>query len=192
MFTVDRYVSVNAGLAAGEPRLSRDQIWQGLMMKARDAKPFVHKMTVCDVTKEWDGGLDREIVFHDMPMGERLFFYPKEKIVFLRTKGVEMGAITNEILDDDKGELLLRFAFTLERDGMRPGSAEEREFADGYAQGYLISVQRTIDAIRALVKEGKLKVAAAAPAPARATAKRAKPPKTTKAKPAPKKAAKKR
>jgi len=190
MFTVDRYVPVNLGLAAGEPHLSRDQIWEGLMMKARDAKPFVHRMTVCDVVKEWDGGLDRDIVFHDMPMGERLFFYPKEKIVFLRTRGVEMGTITNEILDDDKGALLLRFAFTLEREGMRPGSAEEREFADGYARGYLVSVQKTIDAIRALVKEGKLNMSEAAPA--RAAAKRAKPPRETKAKSAPKKAAKKR
>jgi hypothetical protein len=182
MFTVDRYVPVNDNLAAGEPRLTRDQIWEGLMMKARDAKPFVHRMTVCDVTKEWKGGLDREIVFHDLPMGERLFFYPKDKIVFLRTHGAEMGAITNEIVEDDRGELLLRFAFTLEREGMQPGSAEERDFAGGYAQGYLVSVQKTIDAIRALVKAGKLK--AAAP-------KRAKP-KKAKAKPAPKKAAKKK
>lgn len=188
MFTVDRYVSVNAGLAAGEPRLSRDQIWQGLMMKARDAKPFVHKMTVCDVTKEWNGGLDREIVFHDMPMGERLLFYPKEKVVFLRTHGVEMGAITNEIVEDGRGELLLRFAFTLEREGMQPDSPEERAFAETYGQGYLVSVQRTIDAIRALVKQGKLK---AAP-PKRAAAKRAKPQKQTRAKSAPKAAPKKR
>ncbi len=190
MFTVDRYVPVNAGLADGEPRLSRDQVWEGLMMKARDAKPFVHMMTVCDVVKEWDGGLDRDIVFHDMPMGERLLFYPKEKIVFLRTKGVEMGTITNEILEDDKNELILRFAFTLEREGMKSGSPEEREFADGYAQGYLVSVQKTIDAIRALVKEGKLKVATLAPV--RAAAKRGGLPKATRAKAAPKKPAKKR
>jgi len=188
MFTVDRYVPVNAGLAPGEPRLNRDQVWQGLMMKARDAKPFVHKMTVCDVTREWNGGLDREIVFHDMPMGERLFFYPQEKIVFLRTHGVEMGAITNEIVEDDRGELLLRFAFTLEREGMQPDSAEERAFAETYGQGYLVSVQKTIDAIRALVRQGKLK---AAPGK-RAAAARAKPQKRSRAKPAPRKPAKKK
>jgi hypothetical protein len=188
MFTVDRYVPVNAGLAAGEPRLSRDQVWQGLMMKARDAKPFVHKMSVCDVTKAWNGGLDREIVFHDMPMGERLFFYPKEKVVFLRTHGAEMGTITNEIVEDDRGELLLRFAFTLEREGMPPDSPEERAFAENYGQGYLVSVQKTIDAIRALVKQGKLK---AAPAK-RVAAKRAKPQRQTRAKSVPKSAAKKR
>lgn len=193
MFTVDKYVPVNAGAAPGEPALTRDQVWEGLMMKARDAKPFVHKMTVCDVVKEWDGGLDRDIVFHDMPMGERLFFYPKEKIVFLRTKGHEMGAITNEIVEDDSGELLLRFAFSLEREDLKPGSPEEREFADGYAQGYLVSVQKTIDAIRALVKAGKLKIAPGrAPASAAATAKRAPAQRSARAKPAPKKAGNKR
>ena len=189
MFTVDRYVPVNAGLTAGEPRLSRELIWEGLMMKARDAKPFVHRMTVCDVTKEWNGGLDREIMFHDIPMGERLFFYPKEKIVFLRTHGAEMGAITNEIVEDDRGELLLRFAFTLEREGIEPDSPEERAFAETYGQGYLVSVQKTIDAIRGLVKQGKLK---AVPANRAAAAKRAKPQKQTRAKPAAKKRAKKR
>jgi soluble cytochrome b562 len=143
-------------------------------------------MTVCDVTKEWNGGLDREIVFHDMPMGERLLFYPPEKIVFLRTHGVEMGAITNEIVEDDRGELLLRFAFTLEREGMQPDSPEERAFAETYGQGYLVSVQKTIDAIRALVKQGKLK---AAPAK-RAAAKRAKPQKQARAKATPRKPAK--
>lgn len=195
MFTVDKYVPVNAGRPPGEPALTRDQIWEGLMMKARDAKPFVHKMTVCDVTREWDGGLDRDIVFHDMPMTERLFFYPKEKIVFLRTRGHEMGAITNEIVEDETGELLLRFAFTLEREDLKPGSPEEREFADGYGQGYLVSVQKTIDAIRALVKAGKLKIGAAPVRSHRdrtAAAKRAKPQKATKTAPVAKKAGKKR
>ena len=41
---------------------------------------------------------------------------------------------------------------------MKPGSAEEKEFGAGYAQGYLVSVQRTIDTIRKLVRAGKLRV----------------------------------
>ena len=56
-------------------------------------------------------------------------------------------------------------------------------------------VSPTIDAIRALVKQGKLKVGArSAPksVPSRAAAKRAKPQKQTRAKSAPKKRAKKR
>ena len=41
---------------------------------------------------------------------------------------------------------------------MRPGSPEEKEFAAGYAQGYLVSVQKTINAIRELVRAGRLRI----------------------------------
>ena len=43
---------------------------------------------------------------------------------------------------------------------MEPGSPEETEFAVGYAQGYLVSVEKTIDRIRELVRAGELDVRA--------------------------------
>jgi hypothetical protein len=158
MFTVDKAVAVNANLTSGDPILTRDQIWEGLLMKAYDARPFVHLMTRCDVTTEFENGIERDIVFRGMELTERLTFYPKTRVEFLRTKGVEMGTITNEIVEDAAGGLHLRFAFSLERADMAPGSDEEREFALGYAQGYLVSVQKTIDTIRDLVRAGTLAI----------------------------------
>lgn len=158
MFSVDECVAVNANLKHGDPILTRDQIWEGLLMKAYDATPFVHMMTKCDVTREFDDGVERTILFRGMELTERLTFYPKTKIEFLRTKGVEMGTITNEIIQDETGAFHLRFAFTLERTDMKPGSSEEKEFAAGYAQGYLVSVQKTIDTIRELVRSGRLEI----------------------------------
>lgn len=152
MFSVDKTVAVNANLKPGDPVLTRDQIWEGLVMKAYDAKPFVHLMTKCDVTKEFENGIERDIAFRGMELTECLTFYPKERVEFLRTRGIEMGTITNEILQDETGSFHLRFAFSLERADMKSGSPEEREFADGYAQGYLASVQKTIDTIRDLVR----------------------------------------
>ena len=156
MFSVDRSVPVNAGLASGDPVLDRDQVWEGLIMKARDAKPFVHLMTHCEVIKELPDGIERDIVFRGMELTERLVYTPKSKVEFIRTKGIEMGTITNEILEGAAGGLHLRFAFTLERADMEAGSREETEFAAGYAQGYLVSVQKTIDKIRELVRAGRL------------------------------------
>ena len=66
--------------------------------------------------------------------------------------------LINEIVEDKTGALHLRFAFSLERADMKPGSPEENEFAAGYAQGYLVSVQKTIDTIRDLVRAGRLKI----------------------------------
>jgi len=156
MFSVDKTVPVNANLKPGDPVLTRDEIWEGLLMKSYDAKPFVHLMTKCDVTREFENGIERDIIFRDMDLTELLTFYPKTRVEFLRLRGIEMGTITNEILEDEAGALHLRFAFSLERADMTPGSQEEQEFAAGYAQGYLVSVQKTIDHIRELVRAGQL------------------------------------
>ncbi len=156
MFSVDESVAVNTDLEPGDPVLTRDQVWEGLLMKARNAKPFVHLMTYCEVTKELPDGLERDIVFRDMALTERVVFYPKTKVEFIRTKGIELGTITNELYEDERGRLQLRFAFTLERADLEPDSNEEREFAREYARGYLVSVQKTIDAVRELVRAGEL------------------------------------
>src|SRR5206468_10795380 len=108
MFSIDKTVPVNANLKPGDPVLTRDHIWEGLLMKAYDAKPFVHLMTKCDVTREFENGIERDIVFRGMELTERLIFYPKTKVEFLRTKGIEMGTITNEIVEDSTGGLHLR------------------------------------------------------------------------------------
>lgn len=158
MFSVDKSVAVNANLKPGDPVLTRDQIWEGLLMKAYDARPFVHLMTKCEVTRTFENGIERDIVFRDMDLTERVIFHPKTKVEFLRTRGIEMGTITNEIIEDETGALRLRFAFSLERADMWSGSAEEQEFAAGYARGYLVSVQKTIDAIRDLVRAGTLTI----------------------------------
>lgn len=154
MFTVDRTVPINVNLGPDDPVLTRSQVWQGLLLKAEDAVPFVPAMTECVVTERFENGIMRDIVFAGEAMTEKLLYAPEERIEFIRTAGIEMGTIINEILDDENGDLSLRFAFTLEREGMADGSAEEKEFADTMASGYLIAVQATVDEIRRRVREG--------------------------------------
>src|SRR5438094_6807068 len=126
MFSIDKSVPVNGNLKPGDPALTRDHIWEGLLMKAYDAKPFVHLMTKCEVTREFEDGIEGDIVFRGMGLTERLTFYPKTKVEFLRTKGIEMGTITNEIVEDSAGGLHLRFAFSLERSDMKPGALRKK------------------------------------------------------------------
>ena len=156
MFSVAHSVPVNAGLAPEEPRLTRHHVWLGLVLKAEDAVPFVPAMSYCHVTGRFDNGLFRDIVFHGEAMTEKILFQPEEKVEFIRTAGIEMGTIVNEILEDETGELHLRFAFTLEREDLPHGSREEKQFADTMAKGYLIAVQATVDEIRKRVAEGAI------------------------------------
>ena len=154
MFSVEHSVPVNPDLAPGAPALTRHHVWLGLMLKAEDAVPFVPAMSYCKVTGRFDNGLFRDIVFGGEAMTEKILFHPEKKVEFIRTAGIEMGTIVNEILEGEDGELHLRFAFTLEREGIAHGSPEEQEFADTMARGYLIAVQATVDEIRKRVVEG--------------------------------------
>ena len=120
------------------------QVWAGLVLKAEDAVPFVPAMTYCHVTGRFDNGLFRDIVFNGEAMTEKIIYHPEERIEFIRTSGIEMGTIVNEILEDD-GALHLRFAFTLKREGLADRSKEETEFAENMARGYLIAVKATVD-----------------------------------------------
>ena len=95
MIYVAKEIAVNA---PGHPKLSRSEIWKGLVMKADNALPFVPGMTKCDVIERSANGLVRDIVFRGEDARERVTFYPEEKVVFLRLSGNADGFIVNEIL----------------------------------------------------------------------------------------------
>lgn len=155
MIEVDKTLPVNPDGADQEVPLNRDEIWAGLMMKVDDAKPFVPLMTNCDITQRMENGVVRDIEFDGMALKERIIFYPKEKVEFLRVGvGDEMGTIWNEILEDEKGALQLRFAFELEIPGL--SAAQEDEYRERRATGYLNAVHATLEHLRSLKAGGKL------------------------------------
>lgn len=158
MFTVDKTIAVNAALATGEPSLDRGALWAGLVMKGEDARPFVPVMEKCEVEARGDGWLTRAIQIRGQVMREKVTFAPKHTVTFERLDGIEKGTILNEILEADDGALLLRFTFTLTREDMEHGSAEEAAYAAGMEDTYLKAVQSTVDTIRRLIKEGALAI----------------------------------
>src|SRR4029079_6043437 len=98
MIYVSKEVAANTGAVAGHPKLSRSDIWRGLVMKAENALPFVPGMAKCDVIERTEKGLVRDIVFRGEDARERITFYPEEKVVFLRLSGNADGFIVNEVL----------------------------------------------------------------------------------------------
>lgn len=148
------YVSkeVRANGEAGQPRLSRSEIWKGLVMKAENALPFVPGMAKCDVVERTDNGLIRDIVFRGEDAREKITFYPEEKVVFLRLSGNVDGFIVNEILGDNN-DLRLRFSFALQLVDAPSDSADEQEFRALMEREYLRAVDATLAAIRKLVSE---------------------------------------
>jgi len=148
MFSVSKSVMANGSRRAGEPELDRHQIWEGLVMKAENALPYVEAMTHCELLERGDGYVLREIEFRGERAIERVTFEPERKVTYTRQPGCSVqGFIDNEILDAD-GDLELRFTFNLEIEGVAPGSPEEKAYAATMEQDYLKAVQATLSAIR--------------------------------------------
>ena len=152
---VDETLPINAVQIERRPVLSRDQVWSGLMLKVYDATPFVPLMTKCEVISKLENGIIRKIVFDGMELKERIIFYPKKKVEFIRIGfGAEMGTIWNEIIGNDPMELKLRFSFELEINNL--SLLAEKDYRDKRAVGYLKAVKATISQIQNMAMIGKV------------------------------------
>ena len=134
-------------------RLSREDVWRGLKLKAENALPFVPAMTVCEVKEQSDTHILREIEFRGQRFGERITFDPGRSVRFDRTFGPVLGSIRNEILEDENGELTLRFSFDLELEGVADGAPAELEYEATMKQDYLKAAGATLAATRRMVAQ---------------------------------------
>lgn len=138
------------------PVLTAGQVWQGLVMKAENALPFVPAMEECRVLERYDDGFLRQIKLRGVVMKERITFTPPVEVYFERidAQGYD-GWITN-LLSEGPNGLLLTFTFSVGFPGAASGSKEEREKGDAVRASYVSAISSTLDAVRRLVRENKL------------------------------------
>jgi acetylaranotin biosynthesis cluster protein L len=158
MYQLSRTVPVNE---PGEPVLSRHDVWQGLVMKANNALPYVPQMKKCEVVERGDGWLLRDILLGEEPLRERVTFEPERRVVFERVAGNEPGRIENTLGEDERGNLTLTFSFSLTRKGLEGNpEAEKKHFAPMEGM-YFNAVASTLAAVRRMVQEQGSRSAAA-------------------------------
>jgi Domain of unknown function (DUF1857) len=148
MIELSHSVPVNDPDDPDTPVLTRDDVWDGLVMKAENALPFVPKMEKCDVVEQRENYILRDIRFGGDDLREEVTLTPKTKVEFRRVEGRVLGLIKNEILENANGELELKFSFALELDGVEPGSQEEIEYEENMRDAYMGAVVATLGAIR--------------------------------------------
>ena len=143
---------------AGEPELDRSAVWDGLVLKANNALPFVPSMTYCEVTERHsDTVFDRDIALsigqgRGERFTERITLEKPHRVTFTRIAGPVLGTIANEIEGPDD-DLKLRFSFALVVAGVEGGSAREQEYADSMTGDYLKAVAATLNAMRRISEE---------------------------------------
>jgi len=157
MVRAARTIKINDNPA--EPPLTRSLVWRGLMMKAENPMPFVPVISACRIVERHGDQLVRKIVDRGDPITERVTFFPERMVRFERLSGRVLGIILNEIVEDDDGDLALRFTFNLAVEGIATGSAAEQQFANEMEHGYLMAVAATLKAMRALTKANSLDAA---------------------------------
>jgi hypothetical protein len=137
---------------AGEPELDRSAVWDGLVLKANNALPFVPSMTYCEVTERYsDTIFDRDIDFRGERFTERITLEKPHRVTFTRIAGPVLGTIANEI-EGAEDDLRLRFSFALIVEGVDSGSAREQEYADSMTGDYLKAVAATLNAMRRIAE----------------------------------------
>jgi hypothetical protein len=147
MIYVSRQIKVNEDRARHDPRLGRGEVWQGLVMKARNALPYVPGVTRCEVLEQSEAGLVREIEFRGQRAHERVTFRALERVTFLRLSGRVDGLIVEEITGTDD-DLVLRASFALQLAEVASDSMAEREFRASMERDYFKTVAATVGAMR--------------------------------------------
>jgi hypothetical protein len=152
MIYVSHQLPVNV---PGQPTLDRAAVWDGLLLKANNALPFVPSMTFCEVIARYDDTtFERDIEFRGQRFTERITLQAPHRVVFTRIAGPVLGTIANEIEGPDN-DLRLRFSFALVVSGVEGGSAEEQEYAKGMTGDYLKAVEATLNAMRRVAADRK-------------------------------------
>ncbi len=80
----------------GEPHLDRAAVWDGLVLKADNALPFVPSMTYCEVTERYsDTVFDRDIDFRGQRFTGRITLEHPHRVTFTRIADPVLGTITS-------------------------------------------------------------------------------------------------
>jgi hypothetical protein len=146
---------------AGETKLTREQAWKGLELKARDARLFLPPgmCTRCEVVEESATHFVREATILGADLREIISLEPQKKVTFFQATGPREGAIINELFEDDAGELQLRFYCYTGLRGKKPNGPEEQaeqaQF-DSEDKGYKSALLSTLKRTRELLAAGKL------------------------------------
>ncbi|RVV97171.1 DUF1857 family protein [Mesobaculum littorinae] len=144
----------------GEPELTHHQVWSGLELKARDAREFLPAgvCTRCEVAEETVSHFVREATIAGADLREIITLEPQRKVTFFQATGPREGAIVNEIVEDETGDLMLRFYCYLGLRDKAPGGPEEQAEQAQFDsdQGYRAALLSTLNRTRELVAAGRL------------------------------------
>lgn len=149
-------IEINDPLNPLLERLSRAQLWRGLMLRAETPTEFVPHLDRCVILDRSEMSLTRELRYGDLVIRDHVTFHPQQKVVYdvPAQKDIPQSRLTMTIEEPEPDIFFVRFEYD---DGA--GEAEDKAQAmynDFRRSAYEESDIDTIRTIREMAEAGRL------------------------------------
>lgn len=151
--TLEHLVRINDRSDARIAPISRAQLWRGLELRAEFPRTFVPTLDACEVIREFDGSLSRELRFGAHVVHDRVLFEPGRAVHFeVVDEGVGRFLHSMRIEEPAPGELFLRFSY----EALSAEHHASCEAAEALRQAYRQTDIDTVFRLRQLAATGVL------------------------------------
>jgi hypothetical protein len=138
-------------------RLTREQVWRGLLHRAERPMAFLPQLVGCTIVLRGEYTLARELDFGSFTVRDRVRLTPMQQLSFDMdaAPNVRAGRLVIAIEECDAAHLQLRFTYDVDR--QRTDDAEMEAQYDRYLQAaYLEADITSVKTMRALLAQGDL------------------------------------
>lgn len=132
--------------------MSRNQLWQGLVLRAESPELSVMGLDACVMLDKRENYLHRELRFGHLRVQDKVVFTPMQEVQYdvLATEAFPASRLVMRIEEPYSGRLFIRFIYSSEQE-------QTEDMIRGHLeQAYLESDNDTVAVIRELCKLGKL------------------------------------
>ncbi len=137
-------------------RLSRGQLWQGLVLRAETPKTFVPHLDQCHILERTELSLSRELHYGDLVVRDRVTFVPQQQVVYHvpQQKDIPESRLTMTIEEPESEIFFVRFEY--DSGATEAEDATEAFYNDFRREAYKEADIDTIRTIREMAEQGKL------------------------------------
>ncbi|CAB3770598.1 SRPBCC family protein [Paraburkholderia solisilvae] len=148
----EHLIQINDPLNPLVEDLTRDQLWEGLVLRAEQPQLFVLGLDSCTILSRTGSTLERELHYGHATVRDRVTLQPKDSVRYdiLATSAHVGGSLTMTIEQPDSLQLFLRFEYqtTLPTTDERPADNDVRQTQEIVKSAYRESDIDTVRLIR--------------------------------------------
>lgn len=152
----EHLIEINDPLNPLIDRLSREQLWRGLVLRAETPMDFVPHLDQCSILERGELMLSRELRYGDLVVRDRVSYQPLHQVTYHvpPQKGIPESQLTMTIEEPEPDILFVRFVYD-------DGASEEQDTADAFYNDFRKSAYKesdidTIRTIREMAEAGRL------------------------------------